>query len=210
MKTLVVVAGIVVLIIGLGVLAYGIYYPTNKTTSTQIVPQSKRSVDANGLWSFGLNLNNGETINGTAQILSYNQTAGPIFLYVQNESAFIYWGGCAPCSLPSSGYNNLENYTLPSNGVKAFSWTAPYAGAFYFVFDNENYNQNANASLAVSETSVSSSTGNSTLFFAGLSVAVVGVIIAVAGASMGGLVKPPKPAATTTTQQKPSTPTVST
>jgi hypothetical protein len=186
MKTSILVAGIVILIIGLGVAVYGIYYPATKPTTTTVVPASSRSVDANGMWSFGVNLQKGETLNGTAQILSYNQTAGPIFFYIQNESTFIYWGGCAPCSLPSGGYNGLENYTLPSNGVKTFTWTAPYAGAFYLIFDNENYNQKANATLQANGTVPSSGSAamNPTIVAVGAAVAIIGAVIAGAGVIM--------------------------
>jgi hypothetical protein len=186
MKTAMVIAGIVILIAGLGILVYGVYYQSNQTTITQVVPFSERvNTDAGGTWVHTMKtLQAGETVNGTAQILSYNQSAGPVFLYIQNESAYIYWGGCAPCSLPSLGYSNLENYTLPSNGVKSFSWTAPYSGSFYFIFDNENYNQVANATFAATGTTTSTVTGNTTLVLGGLAVAVVGVIVAVVGLSM--------------------------
>ncbi len=200
MKTTVVVAGIVILIVGLGILAYGFSYTTNQTTTTQAVPKSQRSIDGNGLWAFGVNLKSGEKLNGTAQIASYNSSAGPIFVYIQNESTYIYWGGCAPCGLPSGGYSGFENYTLPASGVESFTWTAPYTGSFYVVFDNEYYGQGANASLAATGSTVTTSTGNSTLVFAGLGVAVVGIIIAIAGATMGGTPKPPKPLTTATSK----------
>ncbi len=195
MKTSFVVVGIVVLIIGIGVAVYGLYYPAAapKATTVTVVPASSRSIDKDGMWSFGVNLQKGETLNGTAEILSYNQTAGPVFVYIQNESTFIYWGGCAPCSLPSGGYNGLENYTLPSNGVKAFTWTAPYSGAFYLVFDNENYNQKANATLQASGTvppaSSSSTAMNSTVVAVGAAIAIIGAVIAGAGA----VIKPARP-----------------
>ncbi|MGI0086249.1 MAG: hypothetical protein ACREBQ_14310, partial [Nitrososphaerales archaeon] len=203
MKSVIVVAGIVVLIIGLGILVYGVYYSSSTTKTVSVVPQSSSSVVANGMWELGMNLQSGEKISGTAQILSYNATAGPVFLYIQNESTYIYWGGCAPCGLPSGGYVNLENYTVGSNGMYSFTWSVPYTGAFYFVFDNENYNQNTNATMVATGAINSTTSGNTTLVLSGLGVAVVGVIIAVAGATMGGRPRPMKPQAATTTKSAP-------
>lgn len=204
MKTTLVVAGIVILVVGLGILVYGLYATSNNSTTTEVVPQTQRSIDGGGSWVLGMNLKSGETLTGTAQISSYNSSAGPVFLYIQNESAYIYWGGCMPCTLPSSGYVNMENYTVPSSGVQTFTWTAPYTGAFYFIFDNENYNQNTQASASIAATVPSTTHGNSTLVFAGLAVVVVGIIVAIAAASMSGSPKPPKPPAPATTTTSPS------
>lgn len=189
MKTSVVVGGIVLLIIGVALLAYGLYYPTSSAPSVvQAVPLASRNIDAGGTWSFGVSLQKGEALNGTAQILDYNQSAGPIFLYIQNESTFIYWGGCAPCALPSSGYSGLANYTI-SNGIEKFSWTVPYTGSFYFSFDNENYGQLANATFAATGAMPSSGSGtmvNNSLVYAGAIVAVIGAIVTGIGVTIRG------------------------
>jgi len=204
MKTSIAVVGVIILLIGAGVLVYGMNYPSPPATTTTttmtpssvaVVPATSRTVDAGGLWSFGMNLQKGETVSGTASIQGYNSSAGPVFFYIQNESTFIYWGGCAPCALPSGGYTGLANYTLPSSGTYSFTWTAPYSGAFYLAFDNENYNQKANANLqatgsfpATTTTIVSSPpssmTTNNNLVYAGAIVMVLGIIIVALGAMM--------------------------
>lgn len=188
MRASIAVAGIVILIIGVALLGYGVTTPvTNTITSTTTVttaamPQTNRNIDPNGIWSSGAQvLQKGEVLTGTFSISNYSSSAGRVFFYLQNESQFIAWGGCAPCNSPS-----INNWTAPSSGQYQFTWTVPYTGAFYFVFDDEGYGAVAPASFSatgvLTQTPMTTSTGpNSTLNYSGAALIVVGALILAAG-----------------------------
>lgn len=207
-----VAAGIVVLLVGLGLWFFAVYTPVPTSTSTatstvSVIPSTNRNIDANGDWSHGMSLQKGETVTGTATIQSFNSTAGPAFFYVMNESLFIDWGGCAPCTEPSSAMGHLatgslQNMTMPSTGTLSISYTAPSTGAYYVVFDNEFYGQSAQATVSASGVETSTVTTNSPyaggyLPLAGAAIAVLGIIIAAMSLMMKGKPKmAPVPAPT--------------
>jgi hypothetical protein len=201
MKTSVVVAGVVVLLIGLAIWAFVAFSPvptqtTTTTTTDAAIPSTNRNIDANGIWSFGMNLQQGGTVTGTATIQSFNSSAGPAFFYIMNESLFIDWGGCAPCGEPSSAMGHLQagtlqNGTIPSSGTYTFTYTPPSTGAYYAVFDDESYGQSAQASLSANAVVSSPVTTNAPylggyLGVTGAAIALIGLIIAAVGAIMAG------------------------
>ena len=211
MKRSVAVVGVVVLLIGLGVWAFAAYSPvpssTTTTTSTaNVVPTTNRNIDPNGDWSHGVSLQAGEVVTGTATIQSFNASAGPAFFYFMNESIFIDWGGCAPCTEPSSAVGHLatgalHNATISSSGTYSFSYTVPSTGAYYLVFDNEAYGQSALATLTANGVYESPVTAASPyvggyLPLIGVAIAVIGIIIAALSVAMKGTSKaasPPSP-----------------
>jgi hypothetical protein len=201
MKTSLVAAGIVVLLIGLGIWAFAAFSPaptstTTSTTTDSVIPSTNRNIDANGIWSFGMNLVEGSTVTGTAAVQSFNSSAGPVFFYIMNESLFIDWGGCAPCGEPSSAMGHLQagsfaNGTIPSSGTYSFSYTPTTSGAYYAVFDDESYGQNAQASLSANAVVSTTATTNSPylggyLPITGAAIALIGLILAAVGVIMGG------------------------
>ena len=188
MKTTIAVVGIIVLLIGVGLVAYGASNPvksiTDKTSdiSSVVTPLTTRIIDAGGLWSPGAQvLTKGEVITATFTLTNYSSTQGPVFLYVQNLSQFIAWGACAPCTSPS-----LSNTTLPSNGTYRLTWTVPYNGSFYFSIDDEAYNSSAaaqfsatgNTTVSVPVTIVSQ---NTTFLDSGAGLIIVGAIVLALG-----------------------------
>ena len=199
MRTSVVAVGIVVIVIGLGLWAFAVYTPaptqtSSTSTSEAVIPTSNRAIDANGIWAFGMNLHAGEQVTGTAVIQSFNGTAGPAFFYIQNESVFLDWGGCAPCAEPSQAVGHLspgtfKNYTIPASGSLSFSWTAPSAGAYYAIFDDESYGAPAQATLnvnGVAPMTVTTSAPylNGNLPLVGAAIAQIGDLDAGVGAVM--------------------------
>jgi hypothetical protein len=201
MKTSVFAVGVVVLLIGLGIWAFAVYSPvptqtTTTTTTDAVIPSTSRNIDANGIWSFGMNLQKGSTVTGTATIQSINASAGPVFFYVMNESLFIDWGGCAPCGEPSSAMGSLQagsfqNSTVSSSGTYTFTYTPPSTGAYYAVFDDEYYGQSAQASLSANAVVPTAVTTNAPylggyLPITGAAITLIGLIIAGVGAIMVG------------------------
>jgi hypothetical protein len=201
LRTSLVAVGIVLIVVGLGLWAFAVYTPaptqTSTTTTTEAaIPSSNRAIDANGVWAFGMNLQGGEQISGNAVIQNFNTTAGPAFFYIQNESLFIDWGGCAPCAEPSQAMGHLapgsfQNFTIPSSGSLSYSWTAPTTGAYYAVFDDSAYGAPAQATLTangVAPITVTTSAPylNGYLPLTGAAIAVIGIIIAAIGAVMAG------------------------
>ncbi len=198
MKAATISIGIVVLIIGAGVLVYGLSSPTTTTststvtTSAPVVANADRVVSANGFWAMGAaNLNQGEAVTGSVAISNFTSSAGPIFIYVQNESTFIAWGGCAPC-----GASNVLNQSLPSSGSYTLSFTAPKQGSYYFVLDADYYGKASPTTFSASgqtvQTSpISQSSPNSGLNYGGAIIATLGSVIIGAGIVMGA--RPPKP-----------------
>jgi hypothetical protein len=192
MKATIAALGIVVLIAGVGILAYGLSAPlTSSSASTStatgaVVGDTNRVVSANGFWAMGAaNLNQGEPVTGTVSISNYSAAMGPIFVYVQNESNFIAWGACAPC-----GVSNVLNQTLPSSGSYTLSFTAPSKGSFYFVLDNSYYGDASPATFSangqtVQITQLSITSGNTNLNYGGAAIAVIGSVILGAGIVMG-------------------------
>jgi hypothetical protein len=185
---MVAVAGVVILIVGAIVLAYGWSSPVNSTTttnvSTQPVPTSHRDIDAGGTWSFGAQVTNGEALTGTVSVSGYNASAGPIFFYIQNESQYINWGNCAPCASPS-----ISNYTLSSSGGSySFNVNSPMTGGIYLSFDDEYYGQPAQATVQVSgSNSVSTATTapNYNVDYLGIALIIIGALVAALGLAMG-------------------------
>jgi hypothetical protein len=206
MKTSVAAVGIVVLLIGLGIWVFAAYTPvpssTSTTTSTvSAIPSANRNIDAGGTWSHGVNLQSGETVTGTATIQSFNKTAGPVFFYLMNESIFIDWGGCSPCTEPSKAVGHLaagsfQNNTMPSSGTLSFTYAPPNTGGYYVVFDDEAYGQSAQASVSASGAVASAVTTSSPyvggyLPLVGAGIAVLGIIIAAIGLMLSGKPKAP-------------------
>jgi hypothetical protein len=149
------------------------------TTSTDaVVRNTNRVVSPTGFWAMGAaNLNQGEPITGTVSVSNFTASKGPIFVYVQNESSFIAWGGCAPC-----GATNALNQSLPSSGTYTISWTAPAAGSYYFVLDDSYYNAAAPASFSATGTTsatsqVTQTIPNTTADYGGFALAVIGAIV---------------------------------
>jgi hypothetical protein len=198
MKTIIIVAGILVLLVGIGVMAYGLSSPTTSTSSSAttasvaVVPNTSRTISTNGFWAMGAaSLVPGESVTGTVTVSNYSSSAGPIFVYVQNESSFIAWGACAPC-----GGDNQLNKSLSSSGSYTFTWTAPQAGSYYFVLDADYYNAAAPASFSAnavttSSVQISQSSPNSTVNYGGVGVAVVGAIILGIGLILGTQTRKP-------------------
>ncbi|SRR5579875_109501 len=188
MRVTIAIIGIVILIIGIALVGYGASTPIKQTTTqttTQDValsPQTTRVIDANGVWSPGAQvLSKGEAITATFTLSNYSASQGPVFLYVQNISQFIKWGGCAPCTSPS-----LLNQTLPSSGTYTLSWTAPADGSYYFTFDDEAYGAAASAQFSASGNNVSSvpittTSQNTTLLYSGAALIVIGAIVLAVG-----------------------------
>ncbi|HZW84819.1 MAG TPA: hypothetical protein VFE91_02820, partial [Nitrososphaerales archaeon] len=184
--------GVVVLIIGFAIAGFGLTTPVTTTTTTTgtttqaLVRSTQRTVLANGFWAMGAaNLQPGEVVTGSVSVSNYSAAKGPVYVYVQNESSFIAWGGCAPC-----GGTNELNKSLPSSGSYSFTWTAPKGGSYFFVLDSDYYGAAAPASFqatgVASGTSSSTSTApNTTLNYGGFGVAVLGAIILAAGLVMG-------------------------
>ncbi|MDA4120258.1 MAG: hypothetical protein OK436_06690, partial [Thaumarchaeota archaeon] len=119
MKTSWVAVGIVVLLAGLAIAAYGLSTPTTTTSTTTttttaaVVRTTNRVVSPTGFWAMGAaNLNQGEMVTGSVSVNNFSTAKGPIFVYVQNESSYIAWGACFPCA----GTNAL-NKSLPSSGT---------------------------------------------------------------------------------------------
>ncbi len=191
MKAVIAVLGVIVLLLGVGLTAYGassqISQTTPKSTSvnTVVTPQTTRDIDAGGVWSPGAALlTKGETVTGTFTISNYSSSVGPVFLYVQNISQFIAWGSCAPCTSPS-----LENWTLPSSGTYSFTWTVPYNSSFYMSFDSESYNAVAPAvylanGTTTETTSVVTTSPNTTFIDSGAGLVVLGAIVIAVGMIM--------------------------
>ncbi len=198
MKTAIIAAGILVLLVGIAVIAYGLSSPTTSTSastttaSDPVVPNTSRTISTNGFWAMGAaSLVPGESVTGTVAVSNYSSSAGPIFVYVQNESTFIAWGACAPC-----GVSNQLNKSLSSTGSYTFTWTAPQAGSYYFVLDAEYYNAAAPASfsanaMTTSTIQISQSTPNTTVNYGGVAVAVVGAIILGMGLIVGTQARKP-------------------
>jgi hypothetical protein len=192
MKTSLAVGGIVVLLIGIAIAGYGLSSPMSQTstatstTTAALVRDTSRVVSANGFWAMGAaNLVPGEAVTGSVSVSNFSAAKGPIFIYVQNESSFIAWGGCAPC-----GATNQANNSLPASGTYSFTWTAPKAGSYYFVLDADYYGAAAPASFSASgvtsvTTSNTQTVPNSTLDYGGVAVAVLGAVILGAGLVMG-------------------------
>jgi hypothetical protein len=192
LRTPILAAGIVVLLIGLGIWAFAAYTPSPNQTSTTtntttLIPPASRNIDGNGDWSFGTSLLQGERVTGTATIQNYNGSAGPAFFYVMNESLFIDWGGCAPCKEPTKSMGSIhqgtfENNTIPSTGTLSFAWTAPSTGGYYFVFDDSAYGAAAPATLSASgvvslAVTTSSPYANGHLPLIGAVIALIGIIV---------------------------------
>lgn len=200
MRSSIAVVGIVVLIAGFAIAGFGLTNPVTQTTtatstSTQaLVRTTQRTVSANGFWAMGAaNLASGEAVSGSVTVSNFSASKGPIFVYVQNESSFIAWGGCAPC-----GGTNALNQSLPSSGTDTFSWTAPKAGSYYFVLDAEYYADAAPASFQANGVTSGTTTGtttspNTTLNYGGFGVAVLGAILLAAGVVMGAPAKKQNP-----------------
>ena len=198
MKVIVAVIGIILLLVGVGLVAYGVSSPVTSTSSTTatvpsvITPHSTRPIDAGGTWTPGaVVLTNGESVKGSFTISNYSASGGPVFLYIQNISQFIKWGSCAPCASPS-----VENWTLPSSGTYNFNWTAPYGSSFYMVFDDESYNAVAPAvysanGTTTTTTAVTTTTPNTTFIDSGAGLIVVGAIVIAVGMIMSTSKKPP-------------------
>jgi hypothetical protein len=190
MKKLVAIVGVVVLLIGIAVLAYGFANPvttqTTRTTSTMVsvVPQTSRSIDAGGIWSPGaVNLQQGEVVTGSFAVTDYASSAGPVFVYIQDEQQFRAWFGCSPCTSPSDG-----NYTASSTS-QSFTWTVPQTGAYYFVVDALSYGKSASTTFkadgaiptTVTDVTVSP---NMPVLEAGVGLMVLGAIVLAAGIVM--------------------------
>ncbi|MDA4127581.1 MAG: hypothetical protein OK452_10350 [Thaumarchaeota archaeon] len=196
MKTSWVAVGIVVLLAGLAIAAYGLSTPTTTTSTTSttttaaVVRTTNRVVSPTGFWAMGAaNLNQGEMVTGSVSVSNFSAAKGPIFVYVQNESSYIAWGACFPCA----GTNAL-NKSLPSSGTYTISWTAPNAGSYFFVLDDSYYNAAAPASFsATGVTSASAqttqTTPNNTLNYGGVAVAVIGAIVLGIGITAGAPAK---------------------
>ncbi len=196
MRAQLVAVGIVVLLAGIAVAAYGLSSPisqtstTTATTTAAVVRDTGRTVSANGFWAMGAaNLNSGEQITGTVSVSNFSAAKGPIFIYVQNESSFIAWGGCAPC-----GGTNELNKTLSSSGSYSISWTAPSSGSYYFVLDASYYGAAAPAhfsatGVTTASTQTTQSSPNTTLNYGGFAVAVLGAVLLAAGIVMGSAAK---------------------
>lgn len=191
LKAGIVAAGLVVFIIGLAIFAFAEFTPaptttTTTTTNPSVVPNASRTIDADGTWSFGFNGLKGETVTGTATVSGYSSSSGPIFFYIMNESTFIDWGGCSPCSEPGAmAAGNMANFTLPSSGTKTFTFSLPTTGGWYMAFDDESYNANAQASITTS--GVASVTSSTSSPYLGGSLPAIGAAIAVIGIIIGGL-----------------------
>lgn len=196
MKPAIAIAGIVILIVGIALVGYGAMSPTSQTTtqtttqSVSLTPQTNRVIDANGLWSPGAQvLSQGEQVTATFALTNYSSSQGPVFLYVQNISQFIKWGGCAPCTTPS-----IQNQTLPSSGTYTVTWTVPKSGSYYFSIDDESYNAAASAQFSananqVNTVPVTTTQQNTTVLYSGAALIVVGAIVLALGVIVGG----PKP-----------------
>lgn len=206
MKSSIIGVGVIVLIIGIALFAYGLVGTSGSgstTTSTvSAVPISQRTIDADGTWSFGKTFTAGQVVTGQASISGFNSSAGTAFFYVQNESSFIAWAGCSPCT----GVNQL-NKTFTSSGSITFTWTVPATGAYYFVFDNEIYNQKAAATFSANATQAGTANGQpgsmtSPASEAGIALVVIGAIIAIVGVALKPRTRPamqPEPKTETTT-----------
>ncbi|MDA4124640.1 MAG: hypothetical protein OK438_04215 [Thaumarchaeota archaeon] len=196
MKATVAVLGVVVLLIGVGLVAYGVTSPLSQTSQktttvhTVVTPKTTRSIDAFGIWApAAAVLTKGEVVTGTFTISNYSSSVGPIFMYAQSISQFIAWGNCAPCASPS-----LDNWTLPSSGTYTVTWTVPNNGSFYVSFDNEYYNAVAPAVYAAngtttSTTNIITTTPNTTYIDLGAGLIIVGAIVIAAGVIMQGSAK---------------------
>ena len=203
MRTSIAAVGIVVLLIGLGIWAFAAYSPIPTSTNTNMstvtaIPSTNRVIDGGGTWSHGVNLQAGEVMSGTAKIQNFSSSAGPIFFYVMNESVFIDWGGCAPCTEPSSTVGHLATGTFQNNtvstGTLSFSYTAPKTGGYYAVFDDEAYGSAAQATLSANGVESSAMTTNSPyaggyLPLVGVAIVVLGIIIAALSVMMKGKAK---------------------
>ncbi len=196
MRSALVAVGIIVLLAGVAVAAYGLSSPTTQTTTTvttttdALVRDTGRTVLANGFWAMGAaNLNSGEQVTGTVSVSNFSASKGPIFIYVENESSFIAWGGCAPC-----GGTNEVNESLPSSGSLSISWTAPKAGSYYFVLESSYYGAAAPAhfsanGVATVNGELTQTTPNTTLNYGGFAVAVLGAFLLAGGMVMGPATK---------------------
>ncbi len=197
MRTQLVAAGIVVLLIGVAIAVYGLSTPESQTTTTTttttqaLVRDTSRVVSPNGFWAMGAaNVVQGESVTGSVSVSNYSKSDGPIFVYVLDEPTFIDWGGCAPCGESHAAVNA----SLSTSGSYSISWTAPAAGSYYFVLDSSYYGAAAPASFSasgVANTSVQStqSVPNSTFNYAGFAIAVLGAIVLAAGVMLGPTAK---------------------
>ncbi|MDA4128807.1 MAG: hypothetical protein OK422_05095 [Thaumarchaeota archaeon] len=184
MKSSVVMAGVVVLIVGFAIAGYGLATPgkqTNTSTTTATVAavrNTNRVVAANGFWAMGAaNLSQGQTVTGTVSVSNFSAAKGHVFLYVLNESSFIGWGACVPCSA-----TNYLNKSLPTAGTYSFTWTTPASGSYYFVLDDNYYSAAAPATFVANAAGATTFTTtqtnpNSTLDYGGVAVAVLGAVI---------------------------------
>jgi hypothetical protein len=196
MKAPWVAVGIVLLLAGFAIAAYGLANPTSTTSTTTttttdaVVRSTNRVVSPTGFWAMGAaNLNQGETITGSVSVSNFSSAKGPIFVYVQNESSYIAWAACFPC-----GGTNELNKSLPSSGSYTISWTVPKAGSYYFVLDDDYYNAAAPASFSATGLTTGSSpttqtTPNNTLNYGGVAVAVIGAIVLGVGIVAGAPAK---------------------
>ena len=179
------------LLLGIGLAAYGASSPVSQTTpkstsvNSVVTPQTTRDIDSGGIWSPGAAvLTKGESVTGTFTISNYSSSVGPVFLYIQNISQFIAWGSCAPCTSPS-----LENWTLPSSGTYSFTWTVPYNSSFYMSFDSESYNAVAPAVYSANGTTTETTSAvttspNTTFIDSGAGLVVLGAIVIAVGMIM--------------------------
>jgi hypothetical protein len=196
MRAQLVAVGAVILIVGIAIAAYGLATPVTQTTSTTttstgaVVRDTGRTVTANGFWAMGAaNLANGEKITGTVTVDNFSSSKGPMFIYVQNESSFIAWGGCAPC-----GATNELNASLPTSGSYSISWTAPKAGSYYFVLDASYYGAAAPSHFSATgvtstNTQTTQTNPNTTLNYGGFVVAILGSLVLAAGLVLGPAAK---------------------
>jgi len=196
MKTSWVAVGIVIILAGFAIAAYGLANPTSTTSTTSttttdaVVRSTSRVVSPAGFWAMGAaNLNQGETITGSVSVSNFSSAKGPIFVYIQNESSYIAWAACFPCA-----GSNVLNKSLSSSGSYSISWTVAKAGSYYFVLDDDYYNAAAPASFSATgvgtgSSLVAQSTPNNGLNYGGVAVAVIGAIVLGVGIIAGAPAK---------------------
>ncbi len=199
MNRSIVALGVLILVVGVGVFAYGDLSPLSTTSSQSVtktvaIPTiSGQPMAAKGTWATGsVQLTQGTHVTGTFSDSNYSSSDGPLFFYIQDKPTFVTWGNCSPCKV-SGAYNQ----TATSTGTASIDWTVPANGSYFFIFDGESYKSGASLGLTGSGTlsttePVTTSSLNTTPIYLGAVLAIVGILLAAASfVSAGGKKMPP-------------------
>jgi hypothetical protein len=161
------IAGIVILVIGLLILAVGaVLYTMNGTTSTNLLASNNYLIAAGDNRAVGVTLNAGQTLSG-----KYTQVNGStVNFYFMTANQQNQFGNCAPCSSPA-----IVNASAPAS--YSFNWSINSSGTYYLVLDNSKGGANVAVTLTANANGSGQSMTTTYLLVLGAIVAVIGAIV---------------------------------